>query len=89
MVNVCLSGKLNNDRMAQALLKQRILPHQKCKLSPVQILLELSLKNSLPYFRKSVMTYNNPQVSKMWRDVWSKKEESLNICYVKSLKNFS
>ena len=48
-----------------------------------------NLKKSLPYVRKSVMTYNNPQISKMWRDVWNKKEESLSICFVKSLENIS
>ena len=35
------------------------------------------------------MTYNNPKISKMWRDVWSKKEESCSIRYVKSLENIS
>ena len=35
------------------------------------------------------MTYNNPKISKMWRDVWSKKEESRSIRYVKSLENIS
>ena len=35
------------------------------------------------------MIYNNPQISKRWRDLWSKKEEYLSICYLKSLENLS
>ena len=35
------------------------------------------------------MTYNNPQISKKWRNVWNKKEETLSIRYVKSLENKS
>ena len=89
MENVGLNGELNNDRMVQALLSQRNTPDLECKLSPAQILLGRNLKKSLPYVRKSVMTYNNPQISKMWRDVWNKKEESLSIRFVKSLKNIS
>ena len=56
---------------------------------PCKIFLGQSLKKSLPYVRKSVMTFYNPQISKMWLDVWSKNEESLSIPYVKSLKNLS
>ena len=89
MENVSLKGELNNDRMVQALLSQRNTPDPVCKLSPAQILLGQSLKKSLPYIRKSVMIYNNPQISKMWRDVWSKKEESLSIRCVKSLGKIS
>ena len=68
MENVSLNGELNNDRMVQALLSQRNTPDPVCKLSPAQILLGQSLKKSLPYIRKSVMIYNNPQISKMWRN---------------------
>ena len=89
MENVSLNGELNNDRMVQALLSQRNTPDPVCKLSPAQILLGRNLKKSLPYIRKSVMIYNNPQISKMWRDVWSKKEESLSIRCVKSLDKVS
>ena len=48
-----------------------------------------NLKKSLPNVKKSVMTYNNPQISKMWRDIWNKKKESLSIRFVKSLENIS
>ena len=71
--NVGLNGELNNDRMVQALLSQRNTPDPVCKLSPAQILLGQNLKKSLP-LRKSVMTYNNLQISKLWRDVWSKRK---------------
>ena len=35
------------------------------------------------------MTYNNPQISKTWRNAWSKKEKFLSIRYVNSLENTS
>ena len=65
MENVGLNCELNNDRMVQALLSLRNTPDPVCKLSPTQILLGRNLKKSLPYVRKSVMTCNNPQISKM------------------------
>ena len=89
MENVGSIGELNNDRMVQALLSQRNTPDPGCKLSPAQILLGRNLKNLLPYVRKSVMIYNNPQISKKWRNVWNKKEETLSIRFVKSLENKS
>ena len=89
MENVGQNGELENDKMVQALLTQRNTPDPGCKLSPAQILLGRNLKDSLPYVRKSVMTYNNPQISNMWRDAWSKKEEALRSRYVKSLENLS
>ena len=89
MDNVGLNGELNNDRMVKALLSQRNTPDPGCKLSPAQILLGRNLKKLLPYVRKSFMTYNNPQISKKWRNVWNKKEETLSIRYVKSLENKS
>ena len=67
--------------MVQTLLKQRNTPDPGCKLSPAQILLGQNLKSSLPYVRKSIMTYNNMQISKIWRDVWSEKEEPFIIHY--------
>ena len=84
--NVVPNGELENDRMLQALITQRNKPDPGCKLSSAQILLGQSLKESLPYVRKSVMIYNNPHISNMWRDAWSKKEEALRSCYVSSLK---
>ena len=89
MENIGLNSELNNDKMVQALLKQRNTPDLGCKLSSAQILLGRNLKKSLPYVRKSVMTYNNPQISNMWPDVWNKKKEFLSIRFVKSLENIS
>ena len=79
MENVGSNGELNNDKMVQALLTQRNTPDPGCKLSPAQILLGRNLKDSLPYIRKSIMAYNNPQISNIWRDAWSKKEEALGL----------
>ena len=89
MENIGSNGELNNDRMIQALLTQRNTPDPGCKLSPAQILLGRNLKDSLPYIRKNVMVYNNPQFLNIWRNAWSKKEEALRSRYVKSLENLS
>ena len=89
MENIGSNGELNNDRMIQALLTQRNTPDPGCKLSPAQILLGRNLKDSLPYIRKNVMAYNNPQFLNIWRNAWSKKEEALRSRYVKSLENLS
>ena len=75
--------------MVQALLMQKNTPDPGCKLSSAQIILGRNLKFSLPYVKKSVITYNNPQISNMWCDAWSKKEEALRSRYFKSLKNLS
>ena len=68
MENVDLNGELNKHRVVQVLLKQRNTPDPGCKLSYAHILLVRKLKNSLPYVRKNFMIYNNPQISKRWRD---------------------
>ena len=69
--SISSNSELNNERMIQALLTHRKTPEPGCKLSPAQILLERNLKDSFPYVRKNVMAYNNPQISKMWRNAWS------------------
>ena len=86
MEKVGPSCELNNDKMVQALLTQRNTPGPGCKLSPAQILLGRNFTNSLPYVRKKVMTNNNPLISKMWRDVWSREKKSLSFRYLKSLE---
>ena len=89
MENVGPNGNLNNDKMVRALLTQRNTPDPGCKLSPAQILLGHNLKDALPYIRKNVMSFNNSQISQVWRDSWSKKEEALKARYVKTLETLS
>lgn len=89
MENVGPNGCLENDRMVRALLTQRNTPDPGCKLSPAQILLGRNLKDSLPFIRKDVMSYNNPQISNLWRETWSKKEDALRSRYVKTMENLN
>ena len=89
MENVGPNGDLENDKMVRALLTQRNTPDPGCRLSPAQILLGRNLRDSLPFIRKDIMTYNNPQISTMWRDSWTKKEEALRSRYVKTLESLN
>jgi len=57
MENVGPNGELENDRMVKSLLMQRNTPDPVCK---AQIILGRNLKDWLPYVRKSIMTYSNP-----------------------------
>ena len=62
MENVGRNGELINNRMLQALLTPRNTPDP----------------GLIPYMRKSVIIYNNPQISNIWlHDAWSTKEKGL------------
>ena len=89
MENVGPNGDLNNDKMVRALLTLRNTPDPGCKLSPAQILLGRNLKDSLPYIRKDIMSFNNSQISDLWRESWEKKEEALKSRYVKTLESLN
>ena len=65
--------------MVQALLTQRNTPDPGCKLFPAQILSGRNLKDLLPYIRKSVMAYDNPQILKMWRNACVKRKKLLGL----------
>ena len=86
MEKVGSNGELNNDRMIQALLRQRTTPESGCKLSPAQILLGRNLKKSLPYVRKSVMTYNNPQIL-ICGVTYEVKRKNLSVFVILSLEH--
>ena len=73
--NVGPNGELENNRMVQLYLRREI--HL---ILDANYLLHRSFwdeKGLLLHIRKSAMTYNNPQISNMWCDAWSKKEEAL------------
>ncbi len=89
MENINASGKLDNDAIVRALLTYRNTPDPGCKLSPAQILMGRQLRDTLPYLSKEVMCYNNPQVSRSWREAWATKEDALRTRYVKTLENLS
>ena len=87
MDNISPNGDLNNDKMVRALLVQRNTPDPGCKLSPAQILFGRPLRDSLPTLSKSLMVFNNSQISDQWRNAWLMKEEALKTRYVKTLES--
>ena len=87
MDNISPNGDLDNDKMVRALLVQRNTPDPGCKLSPAQILFGRPLRDSLPTLDKSIMVFNNSQISEQWRDAWRMKEDALKTRYVKTLEN--
>ena len=89
MANISPNGSLDNDRMVRALLMYRNTPDPGCKLSPAQILLGRSLRDTLPFISKDVMVFNNPEITSHWKDAWNAKEEALRTRYVKTLENMS
>jgi len=82
MNNVDCNGNLDNDNMVRALLIQRNTPDPGCKLSPAEVLFGRTLRDTLPYIRKDVDTFQNPQLADRWREAWRLKEESLKARYV-------
>ena len=75
--------------MVRALLTQRNTPDPGCKLSPAQILFGRPLKDTLPYISKDIMSFNNPQISNQWRDIWKLKEDTMKARYVKTIENLN
>ena len=89
MDNISPNGSLDNDGMVRALLMYRNTPDPGCKLSPAQILLGRSLRDTLPSISKDVMVFNNPEITSHWKDAWNAKEEALRARYVKTMENMS
>ena len=87
MDNISPNGDLDNDKVVRALLIQRNTPDPGCKLSPAQILFGRPLRDSLPTLDKSIMVFNNSQISDQWREAWHLKEDALKTRYVKTLEN--
>jgi len=89
MDNIDSNGDLNNDKMVRALLMKRNTPDHNYKLSPAEVLFGHPLRDSLPFIRKDIDTFDNPQMSGKWRSAWQLKEESLRARYAKSLEKLN
>jgi len=89
MDNVGPDGTLNTDKMVRAMLMQRNTPDPACKLSPAQILFGRPLRDTLPYINKNFSSFNSPQISSQWRDMWRLKEETMRERYSNTLQTLS
>ena len=79
--NVDHNGKLNTDAVTRAMLQLRNTPESDSGLSPAQILLGRTLRDSLPLLppipRGQTVFNQESGVSHVWKDVWLAKEHAL------------
>ena len=79
--NISSMGKLNTDAVTRAMLQLRNTPESDSRLSPAQILLGRTLRDSLPLMppipRGKTVFDRRSAVSRVWQDVWSAKEHAL------------
>ena len=79
--NIDNMGKLNTDAVTRAMLQLRNTPESDSGLSPAQILLGRTLRDSLPLMppipRGKTVFDRGSAVSRVWQDVWSAKEHAL------------
>lgn len=85
MENVGQDGNLNTDKMVRALLTQRNTPDPISKLSPAQILFGRALRDTLPYIKKDLISFENLQFQDQWRNLWQSKEKTMRQQYDKTL----
>jgi len=81
--NVDRNGKLNTDTVTRAILQIRNTPESDSGLSPAQILLGRTLRDTLPLKppipRGTTVFDHDSAVSRVWKDVWSAKEHALKV----------
>ena len=87
--NVGSNGDLNTDKVVCALLQYRNTPDRDCHLSPAQILFGRTLRDGIPQLKKSVMIFNNDQISTEWQDHWRSKENALRNRLVKNCERLT
>ena len=79
--NIDCNGKLNTDDVTRAILQIRNTPEGDSGLSPAQILLGRTLRDTLPLRppipRRASVFDDDSAVSPVWKDVWSAKEHAL------------
>ena len=79
--NVSNDGKLDTDAVTRGILQLRNTPETDSNLSPAQILLGRTLRDSLPLrppipYRTTIFDPESA-VSRVWKDTWSAKEHAL------------
>ena len=79
--NVDRNGKLDTDTVTRAILQIRNTPESDSGLSPAQILLGRTLRDTLPLKppipRGTTVFDHDSTVSRVWKDAWSAKEHAL------------
>ena len=79
--NIDGNGKLNTDAVTRAILQIRNTPEGDSGLSPAQILLGRTLRDTLPLQppipRRTTVFDDDSVVSPVWKNVWSAKEHAL------------
>ena len=86
MDNIDSNGNLDTDKMVRALLTKRNTPDPGCQLAPSEVLFGHKIRDSLPFIRKDISIFENPQISNRWKKAWESKEDALRSRYVKSLE---
>jgi len=88
--NIDPKGKLNTDAVTRAILQIRNTPESDSGLSPAQILLGRTLRDTLPLQppipRRTTIFDDNSAVSRVWKDVWSAKEHALKARLAKQVE---
>ena len=88
--NVDHNGKLNTDEVTRAMLQLRNTPESDSGLSPAQILLGRTLRDSLPLKppipRGQTVFDHESAVSPVWKDVWLAKEHALKSRLAKQVE---
>ena len=79
--NVGTDGRLNSDTVTRAMLQLRNTPEGDSGLSPAQILLGHTLRDTLPLTppipRNTTVFDDCSHVSRVWKDVWLAKDHAL------------
>ena len=86
MDNIDSNENLDTDKMVRALLTKRNTPDPGCQLAPSEVLFGHKIRDSLPFIRKDISIFENPQISNRWKKAWESKEDALRSRYVKSLE---
>ena len=88
--NVGQNGSLNTDAVTRGILQLRNTPESDSGLSPAQILLGRSLRDALPLIppipRFTSIFDDKSAVNKVWKDVWSAKEQALKSRLAKQVE---
>ena len=80
--NVTGSGELNTDVFTRAILQFRNTPDPENGISPAEVIFGRPLRDALP-FNPCSQVFNNTRIRPMWRDLWSKREETLRTRFAR------
>lgn len=84
--NVSDSGDLDTDRFTRAILQFRNTPDPQNGISPAEVIFGRPIRDSLPFHPQSQI-FNNTTIRPIWRDLWTKREETLRTRLTKQTEN--